>query len=274
MTIDPVGNLTILSDVSLNGNTIDIGTGVITGVGNENFPTNIDIRQNNVPRIYTSGVNMTIDPAGKLSILSDVSLNGNTFGMDSGNIIDVSGIYGLSNNTLHVDASSVLFTNGTQTHMVIDNCGIILNDISYSDTGTVLSFNRSNNRVHYYTLYDTSYYDISLVGGTGVTTHSYNMKISKVVDTVTLNIPDASCVITGGAPDSNIQFSMPLDASYCPSRVIHFPAIVYDNTTYLTGKFKVTTNGSMTLYKSLDETASWASGNIAGMLGQCFTYTV
>ena len=325
MTIAPSGNLRILSDLSLNGNTLDMSGGVIRGISNANFPTNIDIRQNNVQRIYTSGVDMTIDPIGNLRILSDLSLNGNILDMSGGvirgisnanfptdvdirqsgvsriytsggtdmtidplgnlrilsdldmvggNIIDVSGIYGLSNKNMRIDASSVTFTNNTNTHMVIDNCGIILNDISYSNTGSVLSFNTSNNRVHYYPLYESSINVMYIHLGTGGITHNYNLKINKVADTITLNIPDASCICTGiGGP--RIDFSSKIDAKYRPSSNINFPAIIYENTTYSTGKFQVLADGSMNLYKNLDESAGWSDiSNPSGMPGQCFTYTV
>jgi hypothetical protein len=308
MTIDPLGNLRILSDLSLNGNTLDMSGGVIRGISNANFPTNIDIRQNNVPCIYTSGVDMTIAPSGNLNILSDLSLNGNTInmgtggiitapakltlnpignvdvlsdvslngytlGMGSGNIIDVSGIYGVSNQNMRIDASSVTFTNNAITHMVIDNCGIILNDISYGDTGTVLSFNTSNNRVHYYPLYESSFNVMNIFLGNGGTTHNFNLKIKKVADTVTLNIPDASCICA--LAGAKIGFSSRIDAKYRPSSNINFPAIIYQNTTYSIGKFQVLADGSMNLYKNLDESAGWTeTTNPSGMPGQCFTYTV
>ena len=277
MTIDSSGNLRILSDLSMNGNTIDMSGGVIRGISNANFPTDVDIRQNNVPRIYTNGANgnMTIDPLGNLNVLSDVSLNGYRLDMSNGTIIDISGLYGLTgNNTLQIDASRVSFTNNTHTRMVIDNCGIILNDISYSNTGSVLSFNTSNNRVHYYPLYESSINVMYIHLGTGGITHNYNLKINKVADTITLNIPDASCICTGiGGP--RIDFSSKIDAKYRPSSNINFPAIIYENTTYSTGKFQVLADGSMNLYKNLDESAGWSDiSNPSGMPGQCFTYTV
>jgi hypothetical protein len=332
MTITPQGNLRILSDVSLNGKTLDMGgNGVINGISNENFPTNIDLRQNNVKRIYTRNVNgnmnidstglylnsdvsfngnlevnnkdilnvrnqsfnidininqgitsriktngttnMTLSAPGYLNITTDVSMNGNTIYMDSGNIIDVSGIYGVSNKNMRIDASSVTFTNNAITHMVIDNCGIILNDISYGDTGTVLSFNTSNNRVHYYPLYESSFNVMNIFLGNGGTTHNFNLKIKKVADTVTLNIPDASCICD--LAGAKIGFSSRIDAKYRPSSNINFPAIIYQNTTYSIGKFQVLADGSMNLYKNLDESAGWTdTTNPSGMPGQCFTYTV
>jgi hypothetical protein len=278
MTIDPLGNLRILSDLSLNGNTLDMSGGVIRGISNANFPTDVDIRQNNVPCIYTSGVDMTIDPLGNLSILSDLSMNGNTLdmgtggiitapakltlnpignvdvlsdvslngytlGMDSGNIIDVSGIYGISNKNMRIDASSVTFTNNAITHMVIDNCGIILNDISYGDTGTVLTFNTTSNRVSYLPFYYSDVYDISLAVGSGGITHKS------------------------------------IDVKYRPSNVITLPVTIYEgngppvNYVYSTGKIKFLTDGSMNIYVPGLETAAW-SVNESGMPGQCFTYTV
>ncbi|NBQ39023.1 MAG: hypothetical protein EBU34_04405, partial [Alphaproteobacteria bacterium] len=73
------------SDISMNGNTIDMSGGAITRIGNQNFQTNIDIKQAGVSRIYTSGgTDMTIDPLGNLRILSDLSLNGNTLDMGAG----------------------------------------------------------------------------------------------------------------------------------------------------------------------------------------------
>jgi hypothetical protein len=316
MTIDPLGNLRILSDLSLNGNTLDMSGGVIRGISNANFPTNIDIRQNNVPCIYTSGVDMTIDPLGNLSILSnlslngntldmgtggiitapakltlnpignvdvlsDVSLNGNTLDMDSGKIIDVSGIYGISNNNMRIDASSVTFTNNAITHMVIDNCGIILNDISYGDTGTVLTFNTTSNRVSYLPFYYSDVYDISLAVGSGGITHAYSMNVCKLYNTVTIRIPDVSCTPTGSSIAYILMGTPSIDAKYRPSNVITLPVTIGDgpppNYSYSTGKIKFLTDGSMNIYKSgLESVASWsvALGAEVGIPGQCFTYTV
>ena len=307
MTIDPAGYLSILSDVSLNGNTLDMSGGLIkkaaftdlslngntldmvggaiTRVGSQSFSTNIDIREGTTQRIYTTGTNMTIDPAGNLRILSDVSLNGNTLDISGGKCIDVSGIYGLANKNLRIDASSVTFTNNLNTHMVIDNCGITLNDISYSNTGTVLSYNTTNKRVHYMPLYDTSSYTFSFKGGSGPTYHSYTMTLNKIVNTITIHIPDVSCAITTAA-DSTIDFSFnvpsAMNAEFITNSNINFPAIVYETTTtaaptstlYYSGMITIGSDGTIKLYKSFDKTNTWASNNTAGMLSQCFTYTV
>jgi hypothetical protein len=283
MFIDPSGNLQILSDMSLNGTTLDMNGGAITRVGSQSFPTNIDIRQGITPRIYTTGTNMFMDSAGYLSILSDVSMNGNTLDMSGGKCVDVSEIYGLVNKNLRIDASSITFTNNLNTHMLIDNCGITLNDISYSNTGTVLSYNTTNKRVHYVPLYDTSSYTFGLVGGSGTTVHSYTMTFNKVVNMITLNIPDASCVIDGLAPDAVVDFSfgsgITIDTKFIPNASINFPAIVYEttavpSTAYYSGVITIGSNGTIKLYKAFNKTDTWGSTNKAGMLSQCFTYTV
>lgn len=278
MFIDALGNLQILSDVSLNTNTLDMGGGAITRVGSQSFPTNIDIREGTTQRIYTTGTNMFMNPAGYLSILSDVSLNGNTLVMSGGKCVDVSGIYGLANKNLRIDASSVTFTNNSNTHMLIDNCGITLNDISYSNTGTVLSYNTTNKRVHYVPLYDSSSYTFGLVGGGGVTVHSYTMTFNKVVNTITLRVPDASCVIDGIAPDAIVDFSfgsgVTIDTKFIPNASINIPAIIYENSTYFSGMITIGSDGTIKLYKAFNKTDTWGSGSTAGMLSQCFTYTV
>jgi hypothetical protein len=279
MTIAPSGNLIILSDVSLNGNTLDMGTGgIITApvkltlnpIKNVDVLSDVSMNGNTLDMgsgVITATTNLTLDPVG------NVNLVGNTLNMGSGNIIDVSGIYGVSNKNMRIDASSVTFTNNAITHMVIDNCGIILNDISYGNTGTVLSFNTTNNRVHYYPLYESSFNVMNIFLGNGGTTHNFNLKIKKVADTVTLNIPDASCICA--LAGAKIGFSSRIDAKYRPSSNINFPAIIYQDTTYSIGKFQVLADGSMNLYKNLDESAGWTdTTNPSGMPGQCFTYTV
>jgi hypothetical protein len=242
----------------MNGNTLDMGTG----------------------GIITAPAKLTLNPIGNVDVLSDVSLNGYTLGMDSGNIIDVSGIYGISNKNMRIDASSVTFTNNAITHMVIDNCGIILNDISYGDTGTVLTFNTTSNRVSYLPFYYSDVYDISLAVGSGGITHAYSMNVSKIYDNVTIRIPDVSCIPSAGLPIMNILMGTPsIDVKYRPSNVITLPVTIYEgngppvNYVYSTGKIKFLTDGSMNIYVPGLETAAW-SVNESGMPGQCFTYTV
>ena len=286
MTIDSLGNLGILSDVSLNGNRLDMGTGgIITApvkltlnpIKNVDILSDVSLNGNTLDMgtggVITAPVKLTLDPIKNVDVLSDVSLNGNTLDMGSGTIIDISGLYGLSNKNMRIDASSVTFTNNAITHMVIDNCGIILNDISYGNTGTVISFNTTSNRVSYFPLYESSFNVMNIFLGNGGTTHNFNMKINKVADTVTLNIPDASCICATSG--TKINFSSRIDAKYRPSSNINFPAIIFENTTYSTGKFQVLADGSMNLYKNLDESAGWNNIiNPSGMPGQCFTYTI
>jgi hypothetical protein len=321
MIIAPNGNLSILSDISMNGKTLDMTGGIIRDVCNQDFRTNINIKQNgtsliytntapvklnidapatgfinvladismNANRlnmgsgildmsggivnmgggstIYTTGQNMSIDSFGTLSILSDLSMNAN-------NIKDISGIYALSSKNLLIDASSVTFKNtSAQTHMVIDNCGMILNDISSSQTGTVLSYNKTNGRVHYDSLYDSSINGMKLDGG-GALSANYNIKIHRIADTITLSIPDASCVIANIGTIYSIAFDKNLDTTYRPSNDVNFVAAVYDNSNvYTTGKVKVSSGGIISIYNDISQnTTVWTNNRQAGIESQCFTY--
>jgi hypothetical protein len=216
--------------------------------------------------IYTTGQNMSIDSFDTLSILSDLSMNAN-------NIKDISGIYALSSKNLLIDASSVTFKNtSAQTHMVIDNCGMILNDISSSQTGTVLSYNKTNGRVHYDSLYDSSI-NVMKLGGGGAPSANYNIKIHRIADTITLSIPDASCVI-GTAGLYSISFDKIINTTYRPSNDVNFVAAVYDNdTVYTTGKVKVSSGGIISIYNDIGQnTTAWTDGQTSGIESQCFTY--
>jgi hypothetical protein len=285
MTIAPSGNLIILSDLSLNGNTLDMGTGgIITApvkltlnpIKNVDVLSDVSMNGNTLDMgsgVITATTNLTLDPVG------NVNLVGNTLNMGSGNIIDVSGIYGVSNKNMRIDASSVTFTNNAITHMVIDNCGIILNDISYGNTGTVLTFNTTSNRVSYLPFYYSDVYDISLAVGNGGTNHKYSMNVSKIYDNVTIRIPDVSCIPSAALPIMNVLMGTPsIDVKYRPSNVITLPVTIYElsggpSKFYRTGKIKFLTDGSMNVYVPGFETDSW-SGTESGMPGQCFTYTV
>jgi hypothetical protein len=272
MNIDSTG-LYLNSDVSFNGN-LEVNNKDILNVRNQSFNIDININQGITSRIKTNGTtNMTLSAPGYLNITTDVSMNGNTIYMDSGNIIDVSGIYGVSNKNMRIDASSVTFTNNAITHMVIDNCGIILNDISYGDTGTVLSFNTTSNRVSYLPFYSSDVYDISLAVGNGGITHKYELNVSKIYNTVTIRIPDVSCISTAVVPMKILMGTPSIDVKYRPSNVITLPITIYEGNVYSTGKIKCLTDGSMNIYKPGLESVNWAVGEV-GIPGQCFTYTV
>jgi hypothetical protein len=254
------GFINVLADISMNMNKLNMGGGMLDMSGGI-------INMGTSSSIYTTGQNMTIDPLGTLSILSDLSMNAN-------NVKDISGIYALSSKNLLIDASSVTFKNtSTQTHMVIDNCGIILNDISSSQTGTVLSYNKTNKRVHYDTLYDSSINVMKLDGG-GALSSNYNIKIHRIADTITLSIPDASCVIANTGSIYEISFDKNIDTTYRPSNDVNFVAAVYDNSSvYTTGKVKVSSGGIISIYNDISQnTTIWTNNKQAGIESQCFTY--
>ena len=272
LTLAPVGNITISSamdiqnDVSMNARTIDMESGFITGISNENYKTNIDIRQAGSKRIYTTGNRMIFDTSG-LTILSDVSMNNNS-------IIDISGLYSISGEILRIDASNISFTYGTQTHVVIDNCGIILNDISSSNTGTVLTFDTTTNRVNYYPLYDTSSFLIDLSGGSlGTNKYPFTMKISRIGNTVTMGIPDISGVFSNVNDIPYIYTNPAIDSKYRPTSNISFPALIYNNGAIRNGKALLRNDGYMRFYTNvIDASSSWVQDISGGLVNQCFTY--
>jgi hypothetical protein len=271
MTISPniAGNLTITSDTNMNGKTLDMVNGVITGISNENYTTDIDIRQNGTKRIYTSGTDLFLNPVG------DVSLTGKNIDMVGGNITDISGLYSLPGEILRIDASNISFTNGTNTHVVIDNCGIILNDISSSNTGTVLTFDTTTNRVNYYPLYDSSSFLIDLSGGIyGGSTFPFTMKISQIGNTVTMGISDVSGVFSTTTPSPYIYTNPAINVKYRPSSNIYFPALIYNNGAIRNGKALLRNDGYMRFYTNvIDASSSWIQNISGGLLSQCFTYT-
>ena len=264
MTISPniAGNLTITSDTNMNGKTLDMVNGVITGISNENYITDIDIRQNGTKRVYTTGNNLFLDPLG------DVSVTGS-------NITDISGLYSLPGEILRIDASNISFTNGTNTHVVIDNCGIILNDISSSNTGTVLTFDTTTNRVNYYPLYDSSSFLIDLSGGVyGGSTFPFTMKISQIGNTVTMGISDVSGVFSTTTPSPYIYTNPAINVKYRPTSNIYFPALIYNNGIIINGKALLRNDGYMRFYTNvIDASSSWIQNKSGGLLSQCFTYT-
>jgi len=264
MTISPnvLGNLTITSDTNMNGKTLDMVNGVITGISNENYITDIDIRQNGTKRVYTTGNNLFLDPLG------DVSVTGS-------NITDISGLYSLPGEILRIDASNISFTNGTNTHVVIDNCGIILNDISSSNTGTVLTFDTTTNRVNYYPLYDSSSFLIDLSGGVyGGSTFPFTMKISQIGNTVTMGISDVSGVFSTTTPSPYIYTNPAINVKYRPTSNIYFPALIYNNGIIINGKALLRNDGYMRFYTNvIDASSSWIQNKSGGLLSQCFTYT-
>jgi hypothetical protein len=268
MTFDTSG-LTILSDVSMNGKTLDMVSGFITGISNENYKTNIDIRQDGSKRIYTTGNRMTFDTSG-LTILSDVSMNGNT-------IMDISGLYSISGEILRIDASNISFTYGTKTHVVIDNSGIILNDISSSNTGTVLTFDTTTNRVNYYPLYDTSSFLIDLSCGilAGGTTIPFTMKISHIGNTVTMRIPDVSGSLNSSNTFPYIATQPAIDVKYRPTSNISFPALLYDGVDIINGKALLRNDGYMRFYTEVGNVPPptlWNNSVPIGLVSQSFTY--
>ena len=273
LTLAPVGNITISSamdiqnDVSMNARTIDMESGFITGISNENYKTNIDIRQAGSKRIYTSGNRMTFDTSG-LSILSDVSMNNNS-------IIDISGLYSISGEILRIDASNISFTYGTNTHVVIDNSGIILNDISSSNTGTVLTFDTTTNRVNYYPLYDTSSFLIDLSCGilAGGTTIPFTMKISHIGNTVTMRIPDVSGSLNSSNTFPYIATQPAIDVKYRPATDVYFPALLYKAGVIINGKVLLKNDGYMRIYSDIvDASSLWNNSVINGLVSQSFTY--
>lgn len=254
MTIYPNGTLYIGSPIDMCGNQI-------TNILYEDYKTNIDIRQNGSQRIYTTGNRMIFDTSG-LSILSDVSMNNNR-------IIDISGLYSISGEILKIDASNISFTHGTQTHVVIDNSGIILNDISTSNTGTVLTFDTTTNRVNYYPLYDTSSFLIDLSGGN--TTIPFTMKISHIGNTVTMGIPDVS-----GAFSIDLSYIITnpaIDVKYRPATDVYFPALLYKAGVIINGKVLLKNDGYMRIYSDIvDATSVWNNSVMNGLVSQSFTY--
>jgi hypothetical protein len=248
--LNVAGNLYINSDVSLNNKRLDLGGGDISGISSTTFRSEININQAGTSRISTSGSGavMTINPASNLYVSSDASFNGR---------VDMTGnLYVLS------DISS--------------NGNVILNGITSSDTGNVLTFNDTNNYVHYFPLYETSNIDMSLNVVTG-TNYTYNITIKRIVDNITLHIPDASFTFTSNVYKV-INFIPALDASYRPTNDIYFPVIIYDTGLIANapGKLKVSSTGLIYLYKSFDENANWITtgSTKCGMPRQCVIYTM
>ena len=205
---------------------------------------------------------MFLDPLG------DVSVTGS-------NITDISGLYSLPGEILRIDASNISFTNGTNTHVVIDNCGIILNDISSSNTGTVLTFDTTTNRVNYYPLYDSSSFLIDLSGGIyGGSTFPFTMKISQIGNTVTMGISDVSGIFHPTIDSSYIYTNPAINVKYRPSSNIYFPALIYNNGAIRNGKALLRNDGYMRFYTNvIDASSSWIQNTSSGLLSQCFTYT-
>jgi hypothetical protein len=259
MTIFPNGKLYI-------GSQLDMCSNQITNLSSEDYKTNIDIRQNGTQRIYTSGNRMTFDTSG-LTILSDVSMNHNR-------IMDISGLYSISGEILRIDASNISFTYGNNTHVVIDNSGIILNDISSSNTGTVLTFDTTTNRVNYYPLYDTSSFLIDLSGGIqGNMTYPFTMKISHIGNTVTMGISDVSGVFSQTNDISYIYTNPAINSKYRPTSNISFPALIYNNGAIRNGKALLRNDGYMRFYTNIiDASSLWIQDISGGLVSQSFTY--
>jgi len=259
MTIFPNGKLYI-------GSQLDMCSNQITNLSSEDYKTNIDIRQNGTQRIYTSGNRMTFDTSG-LTILSDVSMNHNR-------IMDISGLYSISGEILRIDASNISFTYVNNTHVVIDNSGIILNDLSSSNTGTVLTFDTTTNRVNYYPLYDTSSFLIDLSGGSqGNRTYPFTMKISHIGNTVTMGIPDISGVFSPANDIPYIYTNPAINLKYRPTSNISFPALIYNNGAIRNGKALLQNDGYMRFYTNvIDASSSWVQDISGGLVSQCFTY--
>ena len=284
MTLNSAGNLKITSDVSLNGQTLDMGGGIIKHVSEQDFETIIDIKEAGTSRISTSGGIMTIAPGNNLTILTDVSLNGKMLDMVNG---DISGISSTNFNTnidikqagtSRISTSGGIMTIAPGNELNITSDVVTLNGILPSDTGNVLTFDTANNHVGYYPFYDFSS-NVMNLNVASIDSSTFNMSINKVFNNITLTVEDITFAFGTGTKVINIIPA--IDASYCPSSDIYLPAIVYnDNVISNTcGKLKITTSGLMYLYNTFDGVlANWISSTApikkCGMVSQCFTYSI
>jgi len=290
LNINPLRNVTILSDISLNGKRLDMVNGDISGILNTNFKTEIDIKQANTSRIYTSGGIMNINPLRNLTILSDISLNGKRLDMVNG---DISGILNTNFKTeidIKQAGTSRIYTSSSDMKInpagilqilsdISSNGNVIFNSITSFDTGNVLTFDTANKHVGYYPFYDFSSNVMKLnVTAPTVNSSTFNISINKVFNNITLTIPDITFAFNNNTKIINIIPA--IDASYSPISDIYLPAIVYNNNVISNtcGKLKITTSGLMYLYNTFNELLDW-NGNLVGpikcgMISQCFTYSI